>query len=102
MSENNEIDSVYGQPREHSPSQPQPQIIEVNVHYGGDGKVAIEDYGKESSGYSMSLSQRYAIPASWSEEEALAFQMAKVLELKETVEPILQEERDLRMAARVF
>jgi hypothetical protein len=78
----------------------EPQIIEVNVHYSGDGKIAIENYGKESSGYSMSLSQRFAIPVNWTEEQALEFQLGKVLELKEAIEPILQEERDLRVGAR--
>jgi hypothetical protein len=78
----------------------EPQIIEVNCHYSGDGKIALAEYGKESSGYSMSLSQRYTIPPDWTEDQALEFQLGKILELKEAISPILNEERDIRIDAR--
>ena len=77
-----------------------PQIVEVSVHFGGEGKIALKDYGKASSGYSANLSQRYSIPEDWTEAQALEFQLSKVAELKAAVEPILQDEWDARWAEK--
>jgi hypothetical protein len=84
-----------------SQKQPeQPRIVEVSVNFNGGGKVAIVDFGKLSSDYGASISRRYAIPESMSEEDIAIFEVEKVLELKEQLEPILQAEFDERYERR--
>lgn len=75
----------------------EPQCIEVGTHWSIEGKVAIIDYGKHSSGYSGSLSRRYLIPADWTEEQIDAFQLEKRQHLEDLLEPVDQHHYDERM-----
>jgi hypothetical protein len=76
----------------------EPRCIEVSVQYSGGGKVAIRDFGKITSNWGVSMSRRYEVPEGFSEEDIDAFQVTKRDELKALVEPIDQEEFDLRYA----
>jgi hypothetical protein len=72
----------------------EPKVIEVSVNYNGSGKVAMEDYGGESYGYGASASRKYVVPPDWSEQDVADFELQKILEIKDNLEPFLQEERD--------
>lgn len=78
----------------------QPQVVEITVNFHGGGKVAIKEYGKISSEYGASISRRYTIPEGWSDDEVAAFELEKVLELREQLEPVLQGECDERYEQR--
>lgn len=73
------------------------KCTEMNIHVGGGGKVAIVDYGKLSSEYSVSVSQRYAIPDDWTEDQVTSWRAAKLIELRDIVDPIVQTEQDERL-----
>lgn len=75
----------------------EPQVIEIAVNFNGGGKVAIKEYGKISSEYGASITRRYAIPADMTEADVAAFELEKVMELREQLEPILQAEFDERI-----
>ena len=74
----------------------EPQVVEIAVNFNGGGKVAIMEYGKISSEYGASITRRYAIPPDWTEEQVAAFELEKVVELREQLEPVLQAEFDER------
>lgn len=80
----------------------EPQCIESRIHRGGDGKVAIMEYGKVSSGYSVNITRSYAIPADWTEEQVTAFEEAKLAEFKERLDPVLDAEFEERWNQRVW
>jgi hypothetical protein len=72
----------------------EPKVTEIRVQYNGGGKVAIEDYGGESYSYGASVSRNYQIPVDWDEQQVKDFELLKVLEIRENLEPLLQEEHD--------
>lgn len=78
----------------------EPRVIEVTAHFHGGGKVAIMDYGKISSDYGASLTRKYAIPEDWTEDQVAEFELTKVLELHDQLEPFLQQEFDERYEQR--
>jgi hypothetical protein len=78
----------------------EPQIKEITVNFHGGGKVAIVDYGKLSSEYGGSITRTYSIPEGMTEEDVAIFEVEKVLELKEQLEPVLQAEFDERYERR--
>ena len=80
----------------------QPFPLEVTVSYSGSVKVAIEEYGKKSADASVFVSRKYAVPSDWNEEQLRTFEMSKALDLKDEIDPILQQEHDNFMAQRTF
>lgn len=66
----------------------EPRCIEVACHWAIDGKVAIRDYGKHSSGYSGSMSRRFQIPEGWTQDQIDDFQLAQRQHLEELLDPI--------------
>lgn len=78
----------------------EPRVTEVTVNFHAGGKVAIKEYGKISSEYGASLSRRYSVPEDWTEEQIAEFELLKVLELREQLEPVLQAEFDERYDQR--
>lgn len=83
-------------------SKVEPQVMEVNVNYNAGGKVALEEYGAESYGYGASVSRKYAVPADWTEQEIKDFELTQILDIRQNIDPLLQEERDALMAARKY
>jgi hypothetical protein len=77
----------------------QPVIKEITVHYGGGGKVQLEQY-VQGSEYGCNISRTYVAPSSWDDNQVAVFELETVEALKEQLEPILQGEHDSRMAAR--
>lgn len=82
--------------------QDEPQVTEVRVHYHGGGKVALEEYGKESYEYGASVSRTYTVPSDWTEQQVKDFEILKTLDIRENLDDLLQSERDALMAARRF
>lgn len=80
----------------------EPVVTEITVSYSGGVKVAIEDYGKKSGDSTVFLARKYAIPPTWEEDQVKIFEMEKILEIREELDPILQEEHDNFMAQRRF
>jgi hypothetical protein len=79
-----------------------PRIIETGMHFGGGGKVAIIDFGKVSSDYSMHISRKYAVPEDWTEEQVAEFELAKLAELRATLDPLLDHEFNVRFDQHVW
>ena len=79
-----------------------PVVTEITVSYSGGVKVAIEDYGKKSGDATVFLSRKYAIPRTWDEDQVKIFELEKIIEIREELDPILQEEHDNFMSQRVF
>jgi hypothetical protein len=77
-----------------------PRCIEVRVNFGGDGKVAIKEYGKISSGYHASITRAYTIPEEWGDKEIETFEQDLIMTLRDELEPILQAEFDERYEQR--
>lgn len=73
-----------------------PQCIETRVHRGGDGKVAIMDYGKVSSGYSVNITRSFQVPEGWTSEQVDEFENQQLDELKIKVDGILDKEFEER------
>lgn len=80
-------------------SSSEPKVVEVTVHYHGGGKVAIEDYGGESYSYGASASRKYTVPIDWTEDQVADFELQKVLEIRDNLDPLLQVERDALIEA---
>lgn len=78
----------------------QPVCTEITVSHSADGKIAINDYGKRSSGWGIFFSQKYIIPEGWTQEEVDAFQKERHDEIFQTVEELDQREHDVRWEAR--
>lgn len=76
--------------------------IETRIHRGGDGKVAIVDYGKISSGYSVNVTRTYTVPEDWDEAQIEAFELAKLAEFKDRIDPILDAEFQERWDQHVW
>jgi hypothetical protein len=70
----------------------QPQCTEVRIHRGGDGKVAIIDYGKVSSGYSDNITRSYQIPEEWTDEQVEEFEDKQLEALKPRIDAVLDAE----------
>ncbi len=83
-------------------NEDKPQVTEVTVNYHGGGKVALESYGGLSSEYGGSVSRKYAIPVEWDEEQVKIFELEKLFELREELDPIMQEEYDNLIAQRKY
>ena len=77
-----------------------PKIKEIRVHWGGEGKVQLEEYGKQASGYGCNISRTYEIPSDWTDDQVATFELETIQFIKEQLEPVLQAEHDNRMAAR--
>lgn len=77
----------------------QPKIKEVTVHFGGGGKVQIQQY-VQGSEYGVNISRTYEVPADWTDEQVAVFELETFQSLKDQIEPILQEEHSDRMRAR--
>jgi hypothetical protein len=78
----------------------EPVCIEAATHWSIDGKVAIVDYGKLSSGYSGSMSRRFQVPADWTQEQIDAFQLEQRQHLEDLLEPVDQHHLDIRLAQK--
>ena len=78
------------------------KCIESRVHCGGDGKVAIMEYGKVTSGYGANISRTYAIPEDWTEEQLSDFEDQVYYGLKVRVDEILDHEFNERWSQRVW
>lgn len=78
----------------------EPTIRTVTVHWGGGGKVQLEEYGKQSSEYGCNVSRTYELPEDYTAEQLALFELETIQDIKDQLEPILQEEHDNRMAAR--
>lgn len=72
--------------------QAQPKCTDIRIHRGGGGKVAIIDYGRVSSDYSVSISRAYAIPEGWTDEQVTDFEDRVLAEFKDRIDPILDAE----------
>lgn len=79
-----------------SQSKEEPRLVEFSVASSAGGKVQIEEYGKITSDYFVSFSQKFAIPEDWSRDEAEIFQVRQHAELRELVDGLAQEEFDQR------
>ena len=77
-----------------------PQVLEVTVNFSGGGKVQIVDYGRINSDYHASITRKYSIPPDWSEAEVEVFELEKISELHDQLEPVLQQEFDERYKQR--
>ncbi len=80
----------------------EPVPLEVTVSYSGSVKVAIEEYGKKTADAGVFVSRKYAVPPHWNEQQIKTFEIGKILDLKDELEPILQEDHDSFMAQRKF
>jgi hypothetical protein len=78
----------------------EPKIKEVRVHWGGQGNVAIQSYGKESSGYSGNITRAYEVPSDWTADQIAIFELEIIAAIQEQLEPFLQAEHDHRMDAQ--
>lgn len=76
------------------------RVTEIKISFGGDGKVAIVEYGKVSSGWHASLSRTYEIPEDWDEHAVEVFELDRIEALKAQIEPVLQHEHDWRYAEK--
>lgn len=78
----------------------EPVCIEVATHWSIDGKVAIKEYGKISSGYSGSMSRRFTIPPDWTQDQIDEFHIAQRQHLEDLLSPVDQDHFDERYAQR--
>lgn len=78
----------------------EPKIKEVRVHWGGEGKVALRPFGKESSGYGANISRTYEIPSNWTDDQVAVFEREIIESIKENLEPVLQAEHNWRIDAQ--
>lgn len=78
----------------------EPRCIESRIHRGGGGKVAIMEYGKVSSDYSVNITRAYEIPAGWTEDQVTEFEAEKLAEFKERLDPVLDDEFEERWNQR--
>lgn len=78
------------------------KCIETRIHRGGDGKVAIMDYGKVSSGYSVNVTRTYVVPEDWTEDQIEEFELDKLNEFKGRIDPVLDAEFEERWNQRVW
>jgi hypothetical protein len=78
----------------------EPKIKEVSVHWGGGGKVQLEEFGKQTSEYSINISRKYEVPGEWTDSQIAIFELETISAIKEQVEPIIAEEHELRMQER--
>ena len=75
----------------------EPKCIEVSVTRSGGGSIAIVDYGKWKSDWFISFGRKYSIPEDWDEDQVAAFQIEKEAELYELIDPLDQEQIDVRL-----
>lgn len=74
----------------------EPVCLEVTVSASAGGKVAINDYGKRSSDWSVFMSEKFQIPPGWTQEQVDAFLDEKYQALYEKVDAIDTREHDIR------
>ncbi len=72
-----------------------PKMVEVNVSMSQGGKVQIVEYGKITSDFFVSTSERWNVE-DLSESEAEDFRLKRMEHLKYVLEPIAQHEFDER------
>jgi hypothetical protein len=77
-----------------------PRIKETVVSFGIGGQVAIHDYGKLNTNFSLFQSEKYEHDESESMEEALAFRAERREKLIEELEAVAQKEQDWRIEWR--
>lgn len=77
-----------------------PICTDMRVQTSRGGKIAIVDYGKNVSDWSLSMSRSYAIPEGMSDEEIDAFQVSVYDSLVALIEPLDQAEYDERYEQR--
>lgn len=78
----------------------EPRCTQVSVQWSVQGKVAIMEYGKITSGYSGSMSRTYEVPEDWTEDQIAEFQEAKRAELREHLDEIDNKEFEERFEQR--
>jgi hypothetical protein len=78
----------------------EPKCVEVSVQHSGGGRVTIVDFGKVQSNWGVSMSRRFEIPADWSQKQIDDFQLAENNHLHELIEPIDQDEYEVRYEQR--
>jgi hypothetical protein len=77
-------------------SKSQPKLIEVSINASAGGKVAIEEYAKIASDYTVNMSRRFQIPEDWTVEEAKEFHLKERAELRAIVDKMADEEFEER------
>ncbi len=77
----------------------EPKLIDVNVSVSLGGKVEILDYGKLTSDFHVSESERWDV-SSMSEEDALKFRAERREQLFSELEAVAQREQDWRVEWR--
>lgn len=75
----------------------EPRALEITVSHSGGGAVALMEYSKVKSDWSIFFSRRYAIPEGWTEEQVDDFQLQLSEKLHNLIEPIDQAELDSRL-----
>ncbi len=78
----------------------EPICTEITVSHSADGKIAINDYGKRTSGWGVFMSQKFIIPEGWTQEQVDAFQQEQHDKIFKMVEEIDDREHDLRWDAK--
>lgn len=66
----------------------EPRVVEATVSRSQSGNVALEDYGKHTSGFSIFFSRKFEIPDDWTQEQVDEFQAAQNEHLRELLDPI--------------
>lgn len=80
----------------------EPRCIETRIHRGGGGKVAIVDYGRVASDYSVNITRAYEIPADWTDEQVTQFEDEQLAILKTRIDPVLDAEFQERWDQHVW
>lgn len=85
--------------QQENPSD-EPVCVEITVSASAGGKIAINDYGKRVSDWSVFMSKKLIIPEGWTQEQVDEFQSKTYDELYAKVDEIDQREHDLRWEAK--
>jgi hypothetical protein len=72
-----------------------PKTIEINVSVSQGGKVQIVEYGKITSDFHLSTSERWNVE-DLNERAVGEFRIARIEHLQKVLEPIVQHEFDTR------
>lgn len=70
----------------------QPKCTETRIHRGGGGKVAIIDYGRVGSDYSVNITRTYEVPPGWDDAQVTKFEDEQLKILKDRIDPLLDDE----------
>lgn len=85
------------------PGSPKPSeavCLEITVSASADGKVAINDYGKRTSGWGVFMSKKFGVPEHWTEDQIEEFQKDQHAKLYALVDEIDVREHNIRWDQR--